>query len=104
MKKEDILLKSRLENKQGDEREKKLEIQSDQIGLLTLAIAFLPLLVMKFYYHQPIQDLFFLAAMSGTGASFYRAYKNHDNIYYIAFFIFGILAIVCFIEYWSRIY
>lgn len=97
MKKEEILEKSRLENENMDERERKIDDDSvyhGMIGVLALALLYL---FVKIFTNQPYADMLSILTTNLTVASFYKYKKISNKKFFLISGILGAIATIGFI-------
>ena len=104
MDKNEILEKSRKENRNQDERERSVGVQSSFVGLLCAsgAILFLALYRMFALSWAPIDDLLVILCASLAGTHLHRAIRLKNLPSALCALIFLILGAVNLIEYLSQ--
>lgn len=94
MNKENILERSRRENKNGDEREKQVDLASYAYGAIFLIISFVTLVITKILVKENgINDILFMFEMyiSALFLYKYRKLKNKSNLCLFLVWIFASL-------------
>lgn len=92
MNKENILERSRKENKNGDEREKQVDLASYAYGAIFLAIAFIALVIIKILVKENgINDILFMFEMYLSALFLYK-YKKLKTSFNLIMFLVWVFA------------
>ncbi len=104
MNKQEILKKSRQENMNGDECERKKRTDQDAFSVWGYIIMSAVFMVLKLIQREPINDV--LAILwSGSATGFlYRAIHTKEKIYVIAAVVEYLLALLVFCKYCMEIF
>ena len=99
MDKEELLRRSRLENKKGDERELDLLQKSTKAGMLAGLIFCLVIMVVKMFLGQPYQDVYSLYAVMMAVQNLYRWHSQKEKIFLLVGLGWGAVGSFLFVVY-----
>ncbi|WP_050616181.1 DUF6442 family protein [Bacillus testis] len=97
MNKEEILKKSRLENENMDERERKIDEYSVYQGMIGIFILVFLYLFFKVFTNQPVTDMLSILTANLTVISFYKYKRIPDKKFFLINTIMGAITTVGFI-------
>lgn len=103
MEKEELLRRSRQENKKGDEREMDILQKSTRMGMLVGLVFCLVIMVVKMALEQPHQDVYSLYAVMMSAQNFYRWWYQRERILFLVSLGWGAVGIFLFVVYLIQI-
>ncbi|MGX7108301.1 DUF6442 family protein [Facklamia miroungae] len=92
MKKEDILKKAQIEQK--DEREEEINTKAFRIGWISVSVVMLLLIFLRSIFNESATDILIILMAQVAAASFYQYSKMPDKKIYLVGGIVAILAII----------
>ncbi|MEK6455431.1 DUF6442 family protein [Caldifermentibacillus hisashii] len=97
MEKEEILEKSRRENRDMDEREQKIDDDSVYHGMLGIFVLVFFYLFFKMFTNQPVTDMLSILTANLTITSYYKYKKIPDKKFFLINTIIGAILTIGFI-------
>jgi uncharacterized protein (DUF983 family) len=96
LKKEEILMKSRLENENMDERERKIDDDSAYQGMIGILVVVFIYLFFKMFMNQPVTDMLSILTANLTVISFYKYKRIPNKKFFLINAIVGAVATIGF--------